>query len=121
MKLAGLGLVLVLFASGCAEMPQYMITPESLAKPAEVVTNRTDMMVFEPNAKVVVGLVLSADAKQDFQKFLRENPDQPVKILINSCVVLNEISRPGLGTGFLNFYFATREQAQAFADFVNKK
>jgi hypothetical protein len=120
MKLVGLSLFLALFASGCAEMPQYTITAAALAKPAEVVTNRTDSLVYAQNLKAMVSLVLSANAKQDFQKFVRENANQPVQILVNSRVVLNEYSASEFGTGDFYFYFATREQAQAFADFVNK-
>ena len=94
--------------------PQFTIAPGDLASPARVITNKA--------GSIAVVIKLSDSKVQEYHKFRQDHLNQQIEIVAGSKVLMRlMVHTPGAGGGFGVDFASTDTNAQALADWLNKK
>jgi preprotein translocase subunit SecD len=101
-------------ATATKTLPQFTIATGDLASPARVTTNK--------DGSTVVHIILSDSKREDYHKFGQDHQNQQIEIVAGSKVLMRLMVHKGLsGSGFGVDFASSDTNAQALADWLNKK
>lgn len=134
MKLAAMGLVLVLLSSACSRRsepspsavtpntatgdgkPHFDLVASDLAAPAVISTNG----IGQPQDTVVVNFQLSADKAAEFAKFTQAHLGQQVQLICDSNVLAEPYVASPIKDGRVQAAFSSLKQARVIEELLNK-